>query len=162
MSGDSLLGGSSGNAARRRRAAEKIVVRVGGWEQLGEAARAVRLNVFVQEQGIPAALEMDARDATAVHAVAYDGKDTPLATGRLLPDGHIGRMAVLSAQRGRGLGATILRTLLVMARSRGLAQVRLHAQVSAIGFYKHEGFSTEGEPYEEAGIAHQTMVRALD
>jgi len=160
MSGDSLLGGHSGNAARRRREAEKIVVRVGAWEQLGADARSVRTAVFIQEQGIPAALEMDARDATATHAVAFDGKGVPLATGRLLPDAHIGRMAVLAAHRGRGLGATILRTLLAMAQGKGMGAVRLHAQASAIGFYRRAGFVTEGEPYEEAGIAHQTMVRA--
>ncbi len=158
---DSLLGGTTGTAARRRQAAERIVVRVGGWEQLRDAASAVRRAVFIDEQGIAAALELDARDATAIHAVAFDGNGTALATGRLLPDAHIGRMAVLAAHRGRGLGAAVLRSLMAVAQGRGLPELRLHAQAGAIGFYVREGFSTVGDPYEEAGIAHQTMVRRL-
>ncbi len=162
MSNDSLLGGSTGTAARRRRAAETVVVRVGDWAQLGAAASTVRRAVFIEEQGIPAALELDARDADCVHAVAFDGNGTALATGRLLPDAHIGRMAVLAWHRRRGLGATILRALVAVAQGRGMPQLRLHAQSSAVGFYVREGFRTIGEPYEEAGIPHQTMVRDLD
>lgn len=155
MSGDSLLG------RRAPRRAEKIVIRVGGWELLREHATAVRFAVFVQEQGIPADLELDDRDASATHAVAFDAAGRPLATGRLLTDAHIGRMAVLPEHRGKGLGASILRSLVAIAAGRGTPALRLHAQTSAIGFYLREGFVTEGEPYEEAGIPHQTMVRML-
>ncbi len=162
MGNESLLGGNTGTAARRRQAADKVVVRVGSWEQLGTAASAVRRAVFIEEQGIPAALELDARDAVAVHAVAFDGNGTALATGRLLPDAHIGRMAVIAAHRGRGLGATILRALVAVAQGRGMAELRLHSQASAIGFYRREGFTAIGDLYEEAGIPHQTMVRQLD
>jgi predicted GNAT family N-acyltransferase len=156
MTGESLLG-------RRARAPRppRIVVRVGDWEQLREAACAVRFAVFVAEQGIPAALELDDRDATATHAVAFDAADRPVATGRLLPDAHIGRMAVLAEQRGKGLGLSILRALVAIAAGRGVPELRLHAQTSAVGFYAGEGFVVEGEPYEEAGIPHQTMVRVL-
>jgi len=156
MTGDSLLG-------RRTpvRRAPRIVIRVGSWEQLREAACAVRFAVFVEEQGIPASLELDDRDATATHAVAVDAEDRPLATGRLLADAHIGRMAVLAVHRGNGLGVSILRALVAVAAGRGVPELRLHAQVSAIGFYRREGFTPEGEPYEEAGIPHQTMVRVL-
>jgi predicted GNAT family N-acyltransferase len=156
MNGDSLLGRRT--PARRP---GKIIVRVGGWEQLREAACAVRFAVFVEEQGIPADLELDARDAGATHAVAFDADGKPLATGRLLPDAHIGRMAVLASQRGRGLGVSILRSLVAIAAGRGVPELRLHAQASAVGFYAREGFVTEGEAYEEAGIPHQTMVRVL-
>jgi predicted GNAT family N-acyltransferase len=155
MNGDSLLG------RRAPRRAEKIVIHVGGWEQLREAASAVRFAVFVEEQGIPATLELDDRDATATHAVAFDPAGRPVATGRLLTDAHIGRMAVLAAHRGKGLGVSILRALVAVAVGRGTPKLRLHAQTSAIGFYLREGFTTEGDPYEEAGIAHQTMVRSL-
>ena len=155
MSGDSLLG------RRSPRRAEKIVIRVGGWEQLREHATAVRFAVFVREQGIPADLELDDRDAAATHAVAFDATGAPLATGRLLTDAHIGRMAVLPEHRGKGLGASILRALVAIAAGRGTTALRLHAQTSAIGFYRREGFATEGEPYEEAGIPHQTMVRVV-
>jgi predicted GNAT family N-acyltransferase len=156
MNSDSLLG----RRAPARRPV-RVVIRVGDWEQLREAACAVRFAVFVNEQGIPAALELDGRDASATHAVAFDADGRPLATGRLLPDAHIGRMAVLAAQRGNGLGVSILRSLVAIGAGRGIRELRLHAQSSAIGFYQREGFVAEGEPYEEAGIPHQTMVRVL-
>jgi predicted GNAT family N-acyltransferase len=157
VSGESLLGRRAPGPTQPAR----ITLRVGSWDQLGEAARAVRLAVFVQEQGIPASLDFDVRDATATHAVAFDEAGRPVATGRLLPDAHVGRMAVLSSERGKGLGASILRSLVAVGDGRGLAALRLHAQTSAIGFYQREGFVTEGGIYEEAGIPHQTMVRIL-
>lgn len=155
MNSDSLLG------RRTPRRAEKILIRVGSWEQLREPASAVRCAVFIEEQGIPASLELDDRDATATHAVAFDPQDRPLATGRLLTDAHIGRMAVLASHRGKGLGVSILRALVAVAVGRGTPELRLHAQSGAIGFYLREGFALEGEPYVEAGILHQTMVRLL-
>jgi predicted GNAT family N-acyltransferase len=142
--------------------AEKIRVQVGPWDQLEQAARAVRFAVFIEEQGIPAALELDEHDAQATHAVAFDASGKPLATGRLLPDAHIGRMAVLATERGKGLGVSILRSLVAMAAGRGDSAVRLHAQTSAIGFYVREGFVAQGEVYLEAGIPHQDMVRVLN
>lgn len=145
----------------RGRALAKLAVRVGDWPLLGAAARQVRLKVFVEEQGIAPELELDERDATAVHAVAFDAAGQPVATGRLLPDAHIGRMAVLPDVRGQGVGAAILRALMAIAATRGDAQVRLHAQRSAIGFYAKEGFVAEGEEYMEAGIPHRTMRRQV-
>jgi predicted GNAT family N-acyltransferase len=148
--------------ARRGRNLAELSVRVGAWAQLGEAAQAVRMAVFVEEQGISPELELDARDAGAVHAVAYDAQGIPVATGRLLPDAHIGRMAVLKDLRGRGVGATILRALMAMAAHRGDRELRLHAQHTAVDFYAREGFEAVGEEYLEAGIPHRTMVRRLE
>ena len=130
----------------------------------GQAAQAeakrVRFAVFVQEQGVPADLEMDDMDAKCLHALAYsDGH--AIATGRLLPDGHIGRMAVLKEWRGRGAGRAILRRLVDAARERGDREVLLSSQVHAIGFYRAEGFAPEGAVYEEAGIPHQAMRLVL-
>jgi len=136
-------------------------VRTGDWQALGADARSVRLEVFVREQGIDPALELDVRDAGCVHAVAYDDQGRPIGTGRLLPDAHIGRMAVLAPWRGRGVGVALLRALVEQARARGEAVLRLHAQNSAIGFYEREGFCAQGEEYLEAGIAHRTMARVL-
>ncbi len=144
-----------------RKSGAELVVRIGAWEQLGAAASAVRIAVFVQEQGIDAELELDERDAGAVHAVAFDARGEPIATGRLLPDGHIGRMAVLRAARGQGVSATILRSLMAIAITKGMRELRLHAQTSALGFYARQGFAPIGQEYLEAGIAHRTMVRAL-
>jgi predicted GNAT family N-acyltransferase len=138
-----------------------LAVHIGDWKLLGEAARAVRLAVFVEEQGIAPELEMDDRDATAVHAVAFDAQGVAVATGRLLPDAHIGRMAVLEELRGQGVGATILRALMTIAASRGDRELQLHAQRSAVGFYERAGFVAQGEEYIEAGIAHRRMARRL-
>lgn len=133
---------------------------VGDWARLEPALRSVREAVFIVEQGIPAALEWDADDATSRHALAcIDG--APVACGRLLPDGHIGRMAVLSAWRGQGVGRAILEALIDSAQQRGLPLLQLHAQIHATGFYERAGFAAEGPPFDEVGIEHQRMVRTL-
>ncbi len=140
--------------------APQIELRTGTWAQLGEAAGALRLAVFVREQGIPAALEYDAWDTRSVHCVAYlDGE--PAGTGRLLPDGHIGRMAVRADQRGRGIGRRVLEALLSLARERGDTSVELSAQSRVEAFYRAQGFVPVGEPYDEVGIPHQKMRRSL-
>ena len=100
------------------------------------------------------------RAAACLHALAFQGEGA-VATGRLLPDGHIGRMAVLKDWRGRGVGGAILEKLVAAAAGRGLRTVRLSAQVHALAFYRAHGFRAEGEVYEEAGIAHQDMRREL-
>ena len=133
---------------------------LGDWSSLGGAAGAVRTAVFVREQGIPADMEWDEWDARSLHCVAYDG-DQPVATGRLLPDAHIGRMAVLAAYRRRGVGGRILDALIDAARDRGDARIELSAQSYVVAFYEQRGFSSVGAPYDEAGIAHQKMQRLL-
>jgi len=139
----------------------EVSIRVGDWRHLRAGAIAVRYAVFVQEQGIPARFELDEHDAVALHAVAFDSFGVPLGTGRLLPDGHIGRMAVLRSARGQGVGTVILRSLVAIAKSRGMHELRLHAQLSAVPFYERQGFTAIGEPYDEVGILHRTMVGSL-
>jgi predicted GNAT family N-acyltransferase len=127
-----------------------------GWERARAEASRIRLEVFVAEQRVPREIEMDANDAVSVHALAYDdGK--ALGTGRLLPDGHIGRMAVLKAYRGRGVGGAILLRLIDEARRKGLREVVLSAQTHALEFYGKHGFAPRGPVYIEAGIPHQEM-----
>jgi YbgC/YbaW family acyl-CoA thioester hydrolase len=139
-------------------------VRVGRWSELGDAARAIRTEVFVEEQHIPAELEWDAADADALHALVTNRLGMPLATGRLLADepgvGKIGRMAVRRAVRGSAIGRATLEVLIDAARQRGDREIRLHAQRSAEGFYRRAGFVGHGEPFVEAGIAHLEMRRA--
>ncbi|HEX7053996.1 MAG TPA: GNAT family N-acetyltransferase [Burkholderiales bacterium] len=130
------------------------------WSAAQADAQRIRFAVFVEEQGVPPELEMDDMDERCVHALAYEG-DAAVGTGRLLPDGHIGRMAVLKPWRGRGIGAALLLRLVDAARRRGDAEVLLSAQVHALGFYRAHGFSAYGEVYEEAGIPHQAMRLAL-
>ena len=142
-----------------------IDVRVGGWQELGHDAQRIRSAVFIDEQRIPAALEWDAADADCVHAVASNRFGAALATGRLLQHApgvaRIGRMAVLSSVRGAAIGRAILDALVDAARARGDHEVLLHAQTSAAGFYARAGFAVRGEPFDEAGIAHIEMARAL-
>jgi len=126
------------------------------WTRARSEASRIRFAVFVQEQGVPAEIELDEHDATCVHALA-SVENTLVGTARLLPDGHIGRMAVLKDWRGRGVGAALLRALIDRARERGDAKLLLSAQVHALAFYRAHGFLAEGPVYEEAGIPHQAM-----
>lgn len=142
-----------------------VDIKTGDWATLGADAAKVRTAVFVQEQGIPLEMEWDEADSTAVHAVAYNGLGQGIATGRLIGHashvGRIGRMAVNRALRGSCIGQGILQTLMDAARQRGDAEVMLHAQRSAEGFYQRLGFAPRGEPFDEVGIQHVEMFRAL-
>ena len=130
------------------------------WEEARALAAPIRFEVFVREQRVPAELEMDAMDAQCLHALAFHGR-VAVGTGRLLPDGHIGRMAVLREFRQRGIGGAMLKRLIEAARARGDREVALSAQVHALPFYRAHGFVEEGPRYEEAGIAHQAMRLAF-
>jgi predicted GNAT family N-acyltransferase len=124
----------------------------------------LRHRVFVLEQGVPAELERDDADATAVHALSRDDAGRVLATGRLLLDAAgpgralIGRMAADPAARGQGHGAAVLHRA---AAEHGQREVELHAQVTARRFYERAGYTVVGAEYDEAGMAHVTMTRPL-
>jgi len=133
-------------------------IALGTWDRLGDDARQVRHAVFVVEQSVPLEIELDDQDAVSIHAVAYDGQGRPLGTGRLLPDGHIGRMAVLREGRGKGIGSCILRALIGQGKGLGHACLALHAQTHARHFYLAHGFVQQGETFIEAGIEHCLMV----
>ena len=137
--------------------AKNWTVELGNWYQLQASAAPIRLEVFVHEQRVPLEEEIDALDAACVHAVAFDGQGVALATGRLLPDGHIGRMAVLKWARGQGLGSAVLEALVNHARNKGFSEVVLSAQTHAKGFYLRHGFVQEGEEYFDANILHILM-----
>ena len=130
------------------------------WAAARAEASCIRLTVFVKEQRVPPEIELDGNDAVCVHALAY-AQGRAVGTGRLLPDGHIGRMAVLKESRSLGIGGSILERLVQEARRRGMQQVVLSAQTHALGFYRRHGFTAAGEVFEEAGIPHQEMRRAL-
>ncbi|HUA32755.1 MAG TPA: GNAT family N-acetyltransferase [Candidatus Binataceae bacterium] len=129
-----------------------------------EQAYAIRRRVFIEEQNVPEAIELDDDDARAFHALALiDG--APVGTGRMLPHGEheikIGRMAVLRELRGSGIGREILEFLMNAARARGFRVAVLHAQLTAEGFYLRSGYIPIGDVFEEAGIAHRKMERPL-
>jgi len=121
----------------------------------------VRDAVFVVEQGVPPELERDEWDQRSDHALARDREGRVVGTGRLLPDGHIGRMAVLPEWRGEGIGSRILDSLVARARERGMKRVVLNAQTHAVPFYARHGFAAFGDQFVEAGIAHVAMAREI-
>lgn len=134
-----------------------LLLKVGDWSNLQGDACPIRHEVFVIEQKVPVALEWDDMDAVCIHAVAYAESGQALGTGRLLPDGYIGRLAVKKIARGMGVGSEILQALMQQAKKRGDHVVLLHAQIQAEEFYQGHGFIREGEEFIEAGIMHIQM-----
>jgi predicted GNAT family N-acyltransferase len=135
-----------------------IKISIVPWELAQAQAYPIRLAVFVEEQGVPKELELDEEDQLAWHAVAEHNGLT-LGTARLQQDGKIGRMAVLQAYRRQGVASAMLHALLNYGQQQGIEQFYLHAQMGASGFYEHLGFKTNGPIFNEAGIAHQLMVK---
>ncbi len=131
------------------------------WGRDGEAIRSIRETVFVKEQHVPPEVEMDGADNDGTHVLAFAGGSWPIATGRLLADGRLGRMAVLVPFRRQGVGTAILCALLTVARELGHQEVHLASQESAMPFYAKQGFVAFGDVFWEAGIRHKMMRRTL-
>jgi predicted GNAT family N-acyltransferase len=136
-------------------------VRLVDWRDASPVLAGIRTTVFVGEQKVPPEIEIDGRDPECVHALAESATGEAVGTGRLMPDGRIGRMAVLAPWRSRGVGAAMLEALMAEARRRGLREVYLHAQSGAKDFYLRHGYAVEGEEYLEAGIPHIGMRARL-
>lgn len=117
----------------------------------------VRREVFVVEQGVPEEIEIDEHDPASIHFLARDAAGVPIGTARLLPEGRIGRMAVLASWRRSGVGRALLSAAVETARARGDSRLYLHAQVHSIPFYESLGFSVCGEEFDEADIPHREM-----
>ena len=128
------------------------------WPEQAELLRKLRESVFVIEQGVDAAIEWDGKDNLCQHLIAFSADNQPIATGRMLPDGHIGRIAVIPSWRGKGVGAAILENLIALARNADAEMVYLNSQTHALAFYQRFSFIAEGEVYMEAGIPHQRMT----
>lgn len=120
----------------------------------------IRFEVFVDEQNVPEDLEIDGLDDEAKHVLAYID-DEAIGTGRILSDGHIGRVAVLKKYRGLGIGNSVMRELIKWAQQNKLEKLWLSSQWHAHSFYIDLGFVCEGDIYEEAGIDHIKMYRTL-
>jgi predicted GNAT family N-acyltransferase len=132
-------------------------IELGDWARLGQEASTIRRKVFIEEQGVPPELEWDeALDQVCLHVLArIDGQ--AVGTARLLPDAHIGRMAVLPAFRRHRIGSALLMALVQAARARGEPAVELSAQTYVRAFYARHGFEAYGPLYDDAGIEHQMM-----
>ena len=134
------------------------------WQQAEKELRLIRTKVFIEEQHVPEALEWDGEDAQAAHLLARDAEGNPMGTVRIVwhaAAAHIGRMAVLAAWRGRGVGRDLLHSALQIARERGLKLAYLNAQTYAVPFYARAGFVVQGEEFLDAGIPHRYMTRNL-
>lgn len=135
-------------------------------EETRDIATCQRLRrvVFIEEQGVSEADEVDGLDEAAIHLLAFQD-DQPVGTARLLlkgVTGKIGRVCVLPQARGTGLGAALIRAALeVLGRQPGVAEAYLGSQSHATGFYEKLGFAVEGEEFLDAGIPHRHMRRAL-
>ena len=127
------------------------------------ACRRLRRTVFIEEQGVSEADEVDGQDDDAVHLLAYLDNQ-PVGTARLLlsgAQGKISRVAVAKDLRGRGLGTALINTAVSELAVRGVARAVLGSQTHAIGFYEALGFAAEGPEFDDAGIPHRMMVRDL-
>ena len=133
-------------------------VRIADYRADHAEIRRIRFAVFVDEQRVPAELELDERDPFCVHVLAWSG-DEPVGTGRMDLDagGKAGRVAVLAAHRGSGVGTALMEPLHGVAREAGLDSVWCNAQVSALGFYERLGYRVVSGPFNEAGIEHRRM-----
>lgn len=132
------------------------------WVDEHESLQFVRRRVFIEEQHVPEAEEWDAIDALCLHALARDtARLKPLGTARLLPDGHIGRVAVLKEHRGLGIGAALMRAMIDAGRAQGHTTLKLSAQAHALAFYERFGFVAHGEIFLDAGIPHRAMTLAV-
>lgn len=131
------------------------------WQDETSALRFIRTIVFIQEQKVPEDLEWDAFDLINLHVLALSADGQPIGTARLLPDGYIGRMAVVKEWRCKGVGSAMLVRILKELVNRGMQSAILNAQISAINFYKKFGFEVTGEEFMEAGIRHVKMTLQL-
>jgi predicted GNAT family N-acyltransferase len=141
---------------------KRIHIREANWPADRMALETVRCEVFVKEQNVPRSLEFDGLDSSALHWLALTPEEEPVGTLRLLPGGQMGRMAVLRAYRGQGIGSRLLHHAIAAAEAHGWDEVWVNAQYARRGFYAPHGFIAISGIFENAGIAHQRMLRRLD
>jgi len=128
------------------------------WADRIEDLMAVRRVVFIEEQKVPEEIEIDEDDPLCFHILATDRTGAPIGTARLSNSGQIGRMAVLAEHRGRAVATEMLDRLIELCRDKGVTEIRVHAQMQAVEFYRKAGFQPTGEQFDEANIPHITMI----
>ena len=127
------------------------------WHNGEPLLRAIREEVFIREQGVPAELEWDGLDQSSKHILALSVTGEAIGCGRITPDGHIGRIAVLPGWRGKRIGSAILEALLDYAHSQDYQLVELSAQMQALPLYRRFDFTEVGEVFIDANIPHIKM-----
>ncbi|PSL26495.1 putative GNAT family N-acyltransferase [Planomicrobium soli] len=141
---------------------QKVIVATTPLEK--EQAMEVRRTVFIEEQGVPAAIEMDANDATAIHFVGYQFTQ-PIAAGRIREIepgvGKVERVCVLPEYRGQHVGVQVMEAMEEHARSNGIFKLRLNSQSYAIPFYEKLGYVITSPEFFEADIPHQSMEKNI-
>lgn len=137
-----------------------FTVREAIWQTDADSLRAIRHQVFVVEQSVPADLEFEGDDDQYHHVIAIDAHGNPIGTGRISSAGKIGRMAVLRKLRGQGVGSAILGELMQLAAANRISTLTLHSQLHALPFYRRHGFVEFDHTFLEAGISHQRMKRS--
>lgn len=139
--------------------ASGFTIRTVSWAESADELLVVRREVFVVEQGVAEEREVDELDPLSLHVLACDEEGCPVGTARLLPCGRIGRVAVLSPWRRRGVGGALMQAVMAAAEKRGEKRIHLHAQVHSIPFYESLGFRVCGGEFDEEGIPHREMER---
>lgn len=130
-------------------------------QEIFQTAAEIRRLVFMEEQGF--SNEFDHVDKLAYHAVVFDG-ETPVACGRYYGSCdpfHIGRIAVIPAYKGKGVGAVIMKALEDFARQNGAGVLTLSAQTRAVAFYEKLGFCRIGAEYMDEFCLHIEMIKRL-
>jgi predicted GNAT family N-acyltransferase len=127
------------------------------WHDAEPLLRTVREAVFIREQGVSAELEWDGLDADSHHVLALSNAGQAIGCGRILPNAHIGRIAVMLEWRGKKVGTALLEGLLAYASNRHFPEVDIDAQVQALPFYERLGFVAEGDVFMDANIPHRKM-----
>ncbi len=138
----------------------ELSVKIADYKNYNFQIHQVRNEVFVVEQKVSENIEIDGLDSSAKHVLVFDG-DKAIGTGRMLPDGHIGRIAVIKQYRNKGIGKSIMEKLIDAAGDLPLSEVWLSSQYQARDFYQKLGFIELGDIYQEAGIDHIKMKKKL-
>lgn len=136
---------------------ESFQILQASWAEHKKDLIRIRTEVFINEQLVPPDLEWDGYDQSCWHVLAQTAGGETIGTGRMLYNGHIGRMAVLPEFRNKGVGSALLTALLKLARQQGIHEVFLHAQTNAVAFYQKHGFTITSDEFMDAGIPHITM-----
>lgn len=124
----------------------------------------IRREVFINEQGVPEAVEFDdfdRLDSDAQHVlITYNG--LPAATGRVRDIGttaKLERICVKKSYRGYGLGKQVIDQLEELIKNENIDRFLLHGQTQAIGFYEKLGYKVFSDVFIEDGIPHVEMVK---